>query len=65
VGPFEISAMGRKRALVDHQVGVGEECGRDGETERSGSLKVEAERDLRRLLDGEVAGMRTFRMRST
>ena len=51
--------------LLDHLVGNRQQRRRDGNAERLGSVEVDHELELGRLLDGEVGGLAPLRILST
>src|SRR5215467_14192494 len=47
-------AVQQLRLLLDHLIGASEQCGRHVEAERLGSLEIDTEVEMRRLLEWQV-----------
>src|SRR5262245_3578657 len=49
--------MQQVASLLDHRVGGGEQCGRNGEAERLCGLEIDDKLEFGRLFDGQIAGI--------
>jgi len=65
--PFWIvnPAQHRNTPLCDRFVNAGEQPGRDGETKRFGGIEIDHKPENRWLLDGEIGGLCSPRIKST